>query len=99
MLPSGSRRLGRQDSGWFSWRSRNEFLNHDEAAERLSSDSDVVGRLATVLAHVALFGAVREADEGGAAHIFQLLMIGQEGALRDLATAGGPLPGIPRSAP
>ena len=33
--------------------------------------------LATVLAHVALFGAVREADEGAAAHIFQLLMIGQ----------------------
>ena len=33
--------------------------------------------LAIVLAHVALFGAVREADEGTAAHIFQLLMIAQ----------------------
>ena len=33
--------------------------------------------LAFVLAHVALFGAVREADEGTAAHIFQLLMIAQ----------------------
>ena len=33
--------------------------------------------LAVVMAHVAIFGAVREADEGTAAHIFQLLMIAQ----------------------
>src|SRR4051794_11112028 len=33
--------------------------------------------LATVLGHVAMFGVVREADEGAAAHIFQLLMIAQ----------------------
>lgn len=33
--------------------------------------------LATVLGHVAMFGAVREADEGTAAHIFQLLLIAQ----------------------
>ena len=33
--------------------------------------------LATVLVHVARFGAVREADEGAAAHIWQLLMIAQ----------------------
>ena len=33
--------------------------------------------LATVLGHVALFGAAREADEGAAAHIFQLLMAAQ----------------------
>ena len=33
--------------------------------------------LATVLGHVAVFGVVREADEGTAAHIFQLLMAGQ----------------------
>jgi hypothetical protein len=33
--------------------------------------------LATVLVHVALFGAAREADEGAAAHIFQLLMVVQ----------------------
>jgi hypothetical protein len=33
--------------------------------------------LATVLAHVAIFGAAREADEGTAAHIWQLLMIAQ----------------------
>src|SRR5450631_3115478 len=30
--------------------------------------------LAVVLGHVALFGAVREPDEGAAAHIWQLLM-------------------------
>jgi hypothetical protein len=34
-----------------------------------------VAALAVVLGHVALFGAAREADEGAAAHLFQLLMI------------------------
>ena len=33
--------------------------------------------LAVVLGHVALFGAAREADEGAAAHTFQLLLIAQ----------------------
>lgn len=33
--------------------------------------------LALVLAHVALFGVVREADEGATAHLWQLLMAGQ----------------------
>jgi hypothetical protein len=33
--------------------------------------------LATVLVHVALFGAAREADEGATAHIFQLLIVAQ----------------------
>ena len=33
--------------------------------------------LAVVLGHVALFGAAREADEGTAAHIWQILMAGQ----------------------
>lgn len=33
--------------------------------------------LATVIGHVAMFGAAREADEGAAAHIFQLLMAAQ----------------------
>ena len=33
--------------------------------------------LATVLGHVAMFGLVHEADEGTAAHIFQLLIAGQ----------------------
>lgn len=30
-----------------------------------------------VLGHVAMFGAVREADEGATAHLWQLLMAGQ----------------------
>jgi hypothetical protein len=33
--------------------------------------------LATVLAHIAAFGATREADEGAAAHLWQLFMAGQ----------------------
>ena len=33
--------------------------------------------LALVLGHVAMFGVTREADEGTAAHLFQLLMAGQ----------------------
>jgi hypothetical protein len=33
--------------------------------------------LATVVVHVARFGAAREADEGAAAHIWQLLMVAQ----------------------
>ena len=32
---------------------------------------------ATVLVHVAIFGSAREADEGAAAHVWQLLMVGQ----------------------
>ena len=36
-----------------------------------------LGALATVLFHVARFGAVREPDEGAAAHIWQLLMAAQ----------------------
>ena len=33
--------------------------------------------LALVLVHLAIFGVVREADEGTAAHLWQLLMVGQ----------------------
>lgn len=33
--------------------------------------------LATLVTHLALFGAAREPDEGAAAHIWQLLMVGQ----------------------
>ena len=36
-----------------------------------------VAALALVLGHIAIFGAVREADEGTAAHLWQLLMAGQ----------------------
>jgi cytochrome bd-type quinol oxidase subunit 2 len=37
--------------------------------------------LAVVLGHIALFGAAREADEGAAARIWQLLMLAQLPAL------------------
>ena len=33
--------------------------------------------LATVVAYAALFGTARQADEGAAAHVWQLLMAGQ----------------------
>jgi len=33
--------------------------------------------LALVLSHVAIYGVVHEADEGTAAHVWQLLMAGQ----------------------
>lgn len=33
--------------------------------------------LAIVLVHVAMFGVTRDADEGTAAHLWQLLMVGQ----------------------
>ena len=33
--------------------------------------------LAVVLGHVAVFGAAREADEGAAAHLWQILMAAQ----------------------
>ena len=36
-----------------------------------------VAALAVVLGHVAMFGAAREADEGSAAHLFQLLIAAQ----------------------
>jgi len=33
--------------------------------------------LALVLGHIAIFGGARQADEGAAAHLWQLLMAGQ----------------------
>ena len=36
-----------------------------------------IAALATVLVHVAVFGVAREADEGTAAHIWQILMAAQ----------------------
>jgi len=33
--------------------------------------------LGLVLGHIAMFGGAREADEGAAAHLWQLLMAGQ----------------------
>ena len=51
--------------------------------------------LAVVLGHVAMFGPAREADEGSAAHLFQLLMVAQLPivmvfAIRWLPRAPGP---------
>jgi hypothetical protein len=53
--------------------------------------------LATVLAHVVMFGVVREADEGTAAHIFQLLMIAEVPIVAFFAIKW--LPRSPRQAP
>lgn len=36
-----------------------------------------VAALATVVGYVAMFGTARQADEGTAAHVWQLLMVGQ----------------------
>ena len=36
-----------------------------------------IAALALVLGHIAIFGTARQADEGTAAHLWQLLMAGQ----------------------
>jgi hypothetical protein len=36
-----------------------------------------IAALSLVLAHIAIFGVARQADEGAAAHLWQLLMAGQ----------------------
>jgi hypothetical protein len=36
-----------------------------------------IAALALVLGHIALYGPAREADEGTAAHLWQILMAGQ----------------------
>ena len=46
--------------------------------------------LATVLGHVAMFGVVREADEGTAAHIFQILIAAQVPIVAFFAVKWGP---------
>ena len=51
---------------------------------------------ATVLAHVVMFGVAREADEGAAAHIFQLLMAAQVPIVAFFAVKW--LPRFPRQA-
>ena len=52
--------------------------------------------LATVLIHITLYGAAREADEGAAAHIWQLLMAGQLPVIAFFAITW--LPRAPKSA-
>ncbi len=51
--------------------------------------------LAVVLGHVAIFGVAREADEGAAAHLWQLLMAGQVPLIAYFAIKW--LPRAPRS--
>ena len=52
--------------------------------------------LTVVLGHVAMFGAAREVDEGAAAHIWQLLIVGQLPVIAFFAIKW--LPRTPRSA-
>jgi hypothetical protein len=52
--------------------------------------------LALVLGHIALYGAVREADEGAAVHLWQLLMAGQLPVLAFFAVKW--VPRAPRAA-
>jgi hypothetical protein len=52
--------------------------------------------LATVLIHIVLYGTAREADEGTAAHLWQLLMAGQLPVVAFFAVKW--LPRAPRSA-
>ena len=52
--------------------------------------------LAVVVAHIAIFGIAREADEGATAHIWQLLMAGQMPVLVFFAIKW--LPRAPRQA-
>ena len=52
--------------------------------------------LAIVLGHIAMFGAAREADEGTAAHLWQLLMAGQVPVVAFFAVKW--LPRTPRQA-
>ena len=52
--------------------------------------------LTVVLGHVAMFGAAREVDEGAAAHIWQLLIVGQLPVVAFFAIKW--LPRAPRSA-
>src|SRR3989441_7920506 len=52
--------------------------------------------LSLVLGHIALFGGARQADEGAAAHLWQLLMAGQIPVIAFFAVRW--LPRSPRSA-
>jgi hypothetical protein len=52
--------------------------------------------LATVLIHIVRFGTAREADEGAAAHIWQMLMAGQLPIIAFFAISW--LPRLPKAA-
>lgn len=55
-----------------------------------------VAAIVVVLGHIALFGAVRQADEGAVAHLWQLLVAGQLPIVAYFAIRWLPL--TPRSA-
>ena len=54
------------------------------------------GALATVIGYATMFGTARQADEGAAAHIWQLLMVGQVPVAAVFAVKW--LPAAPRQA-
>lgn len=54
------------------------------------------GALTTVAGHIALFGTARQADEGTAAHLWQVLMAGQAPIMAFFAIRW--LPQAPRQA-
>jgi hypothetical protein len=69
------------------------MLRHPSAALPVAMS---LAALALVLGHVALYGAVREADEGTPAHLFQLLMAAQVPIILYFAIKW--LPAYPRQA-
>ncbi|HVU25069.1 MAG TPA: hypothetical protein VHE13_13160 [Opitutus sp.] len=75
------------------WRTAGELLRHPSAFVPLLCS---VAALLVLAVHVARFGVVREADEGAAAHVWQLLMAGQ--GLGILYFAANWVPRSPRSA-
>ena len=54
------------------------------------------GALATVIGYATMFGTARQADEGAAAHIWQVLMVGQLPVVAFFAVKW--LPAAPRQA-
>ena len=52
--------------------------------------------LATVVGYAAMFGVARQADEGAAAHVWQLLMVGQTPVVAFFAMRW--FPTVPRQA-
>jgi hypothetical protein len=54
------------------------------------------GALATVIGYATMFGTARQADEGAAAHIWQVLMVGQVPVAAVFAVKW--LPAAPRQA-
>ena len=71
------RQLPRLDSnGWRLYESKHGIVAryHGKTPELISTDAMSSAELTLVHVHIALYGAVREADEETTAHIWQLLM-------------------------